>query len=176
MTSLPSTNGSAVQTRVYESLNRELAVFKKYGIYPYTKCCNSCTYAFDDVEGGWDDFERRDDEGITMFGLRILDDVVHDDVYIYYDEFPYLMDHWEEEVQLIQKWCKICGVTATSIKKPENGRNAIVVKFTPSFRVTKPVEKEQSEEEDSDLESEGSNSNAGYSCGSLGSDSPLCDS
>jgi len=103
--------------------------FKPLGIVAYSDCCTHCTakYATDP------DFEPRDDGGIKFFGLY-LEGMNHHpevtEVYASYNDFEYLMEHWDEECELIRLWARVVGVEVARIEKPESIRTAVGIFFS----------------------------------------------
>lgn len=133
------------------SLNQSLqdrleAEFKPLSINAFSNCCRagcSGTYAEDG------DFEYRE-QGINFFRLHLNGmnyNMIVDDVYVQYDDFDYLMQNWEYERSLIERWAEIVGVRIKRIDKPEDESQAIGIIFVDSLVLEEEPEEEGPEED-----------------------------
>lgn len=116
------------------SLNKDLQnrlekEFKPLGIAAFTNCCRTgCTHNYAD-----DDFKWRKDGGITFIRLHLNGMNYQEEVteaFAQYNDYKYLMDHWDEECKLIKKWTDVVGVMLTHIEKPKQ-KEKIGIYFTP---------------------------------------------
>lgn len=111
--------------------------FSPIGLVAYSGCCRwGCTGSYGG--DGQDDFEDRKN-GIYYIRLHLEGmnyDAHPDSCYASYcaeegDAHEYLMDHWDEEVRLIRKFCEILGLTKEdyTISKPPDARTTIGIHF-----------------------------------------------
>ena len=105
-----------------------METFEPLGIVAYTMCCRlGCTGNYGD--GG---YECRP-AGIVFIRLA-LDGMNYRErpsaAYAYYREYEFLMNNWDGEKAILDRWCSIVGLPRDgyAIHKPEHGRT-IEIKF-----------------------------------------------
>lgn len=111
--------------------------FSPIGLVAYSGCCRwGCTGSYGG--DGQQDFKERKN-GIYYIRLH-LEGMNYDpdtrSCYANYDAengnaYEYLIDHWEEECQLLHKFCKIIGLAPDeyTISKPPNGQTGVGIHF-----------------------------------------------
>jgi len=60
-------------------------------------------------------------------------------VYASYNDFDYLMEHWDEECILIRRWANIIGVNV-QIEKPPSMATAVGIHFAHPLQLDDPEE------------------------------------
>lgn len=148
------------------SLNRELQrcltdEFKPRGIVAFSNCCRlGCTGTYEDGEGLEDnpeidepEFQLREDEGIYFFRLHLegmnYDQQVNE-VYVHYGSLEYLREHWEQETQLMRRWCELVGVEPLDFVLPTDQSKALEIRF----RATKYLEHRPIEPDSDDADTD----------------------
>lgn len=114
--------------------NRLTEVFRPLGIVAFTNCCRiGCTDTYEDD----DTFKFRETKGIFFIRLH-LDGMNYNprptQVWAQYEDFDYLMTHWDEECDLIKKWAKIVNVDV-EIQKPKSVKETIRIKFAKELEL-----------------------------------------
>jgi len=110
--------------------------FKPLGIEAFTNCCRSgCTGSYGEDE----DFVFRK-KGIFFFRLHMTGMNYREyanSVAVNYDDFEYVMKHWDEEEKIIHDWCSLLNIPRSqySIEKPKDETTAIIIEFNPPIKV-----------------------------------------
>lgn len=105
-------------------------VFREDGIVAFSNCCSNCTDSYQDVPG----FVLRG-SGIKFFKLFLngmfYDNHFLDGVFVVYTDLKYLLDHWDDECDIIRRWCAVLGLRegCYSIRKPRSDMECIFVEF-----------------------------------------------
>ena len=143
---------------VNQQLQRDLAfVFFHEGVVAFTNCCHyNCSSAYnEDVES----FVPRESNGIYFIrhklnGMNYDPDIQeHDDTSMMvpanYRDFDYLMDHWEEECDLICRWGNVLGLEREDITivKPESIHRCVAIEFEKKIPLEDWPDDENDEEE-----------------------------
>lgn len=116
---------SGVNKRLQRSLE---LVFKEEGITAFSNCCGNCTDSYESCSA----FKSRE-KGITFFkfflnGMNYEGGDAHK-AFVSYSDLNYLHEHWEDECDIIRRWCAVLGVTDYSVDKPESQVTCIIVNF-----------------------------------------------
>lgn len=104
--------------------------FKNLGIAAFTNCCRiGCTGTYEENES----FEYREN-GIIFVRLHLNGMNFTSNpssCFAYYQNYDYLNQNWEEELEHLKTWCNIIGLEEKdySIIKPENETKAIKIEF-----------------------------------------------
>lgn len=125
--------------------------FKPKGIVAYSCCCRwGCTGSYDEDD---DDFQVRDTAGIFYIRFH-LDGMNYrqDPTWIsaYYDDHSYLMEHWDEEVDLVDNFCRILGLQRGDyeINKPEDQSKCVGIILKAPVKLDPLPSFDEDEEED----------------------------
>ena len=139
-----------------KQLQRDMeTVFRNEGILAFSNCCGTCFNAYEgddpDNDGEYSPenlvnvktgFKFRTDGGIYFFKLflngmnYIHNQHPHYPVFVAkggfasYKDYWYLAQHWEEECEIIHRWCSVLGLSKDeyTIIKPDPG-SAVDIKF-----------------------------------------------
>jgi hypothetical protein len=151
-------------------LNEELcdeleSVFKPLGIVAFSRCCRwGCTGSYDEEDPNWCEKTGRQ-KGIYYIRLH-LDGMNYDPApeccFAMYSDFEYTMNHWDEECELLMRFCRIVYGDEKNgknsrfrIEKPENESRGIGIFFEdPLTLQPMPADEEEDEDEDEDEEEE----------------------
>lgn len=113
--------------------------FKPLGIVAYSNCCRlGCTGTYGEDYG----FQMRE-KGILFFRLHLngMNYREHPKtIPIIYDDYNYLIEHWNEECDLIKEWCSTVGANIEKIEKPLSNDIAIKLSFTKHLNLEKMKE------------------------------------
>jgi hypothetical protein len=139
------------QPLLNQQLQDELTkAFKPLGIVAFSNCCRcGCSGNYGDNH----DFNLTERGGIYFFrlylnGMNYYEDP--QDVYVYYDDFQYLTEHWESEVSQIEQWASILGKTTEeyTIYKPEDNNTCVRIHFHEPLSLEKVPDIEQEDASD----------------------------
>ncbi len=125
-----------------EDLCKELErVFKPLGVIAFTRCCSECTDTYNTDE----DFEMREDGGVHFIRLHLAGmsyDPNPKDCYAMYEDFEYLMEHWDEELKLLTQFCRIVTGNKQNnsnlgfrIEKPKDVSKAVAIYFDEPLKL-----------------------------------------
>ncbi len=125
-------------------------VFKTLGIIGYSRCCRlGCTGSYDERD---DEFIIRE-KGICYFKL-FLSGMNYDQhpqkISVVYDDFQFLMQNWDDEKALVDRWCDVIGLKNGdySVEKPDSVVKCIII------RLNQPLNLEECDYSDEDEEEE----------------------
>ena len=114
--------------------------FKPLNIAAYTNCCRmGCTGTYADEL----DFKVRR-LGICFIRLY-LDGINYDPhpkgCYADYGDFEYLTKYWNEETELLEKWCSLIGlkIGEYTICKPSCEQEAVKIEFKEALNLSTHV-------------------------------------
>lgn len=134
-----------------QQLQTELtSAFKPLGIIAFSNCCRAAcaaNYADDD------DFKFTERSGIYFFrlhleGMNYSEKV--EDVYASYDNFEYLMEHWTDELSMIDHWASILGLNNTEyiVDKPNNQNQPVFIHFLKPLQLEKLPKEDEDDDDD----------------------------
>lgn len=110
------------------------AHFKPKGISAFTNCCGTCTNSYADMTG----FEYRK-KGIFFFRFSLGGMNYYGEppgTTAHYDDYNWLLEHWEEESKLIDEFAEIVGVQCTYTKPVPD--KAILIEFATPLKLETP--------------------------------------
>lgn len=102
--------------------------FKPMGIVAFSFCCGpGCTGTYDEESS----FRYRD-KGIFFIRLHLSGMNFYPNpttCSVYYSDFEYLIENWEEEKNILHNWCEIIGLLKQDYKilEPKSEKDAITI-------------------------------------------------
>ena len=117
------------------------AVFKPLGIVAFTNCCRlGCTGTYEEED---DTFALREGPGIYFIQLSLNGmgySSKPSSCYAHYEDHAYLTEHWDEELKLLQTWCRTVGLAPEqyTIELPPDGTKAIEIAFATPLELEEP--------------------------------------
>ena len=105
-------------------------VFSQQGIVAFTNCCGNCTDSYEDCSNS--SFTSRK-QGITFFkfylnGMNYFGGDVSN-IGVAYTDIDYLHKNWEDECDIIRRWCAVLEVKDYEVEKRKSEKSCIVVRF-----------------------------------------------
>ena len=135
-------------------------VFSQEGILAFTNCCSNCTDSYADCSDSTFSHRERE-QGIAFFkfflsGGNYISWGVST-AYVAYTDLDYLLQNWEDECDIIRRWCAVLEVKDYEVEKPKSEQECIVVRFKQPVDLefySETDEEEEEEEEDFDRASD----------------------
>lgn len=126
-----------------QSLNVDLAerledYFKPLGICAFTNCCGTCTDNYADGMADNDFLYREKGIQFIRFSLEGMNyNPRPEAAYVSYSGYKWLMQNWESESKLLDKFAEIIGVKCT-YEKPVDKNTTIILKFEHPLQLEEP--------------------------------------
>ena len=139
-----------------QQLQKDLeTVFRHEGILPFTNCCHyGCSgvnwYPFEPIKTGGIYFIR-----FSLNGMNYEPDFIPKCRPPHYDTYEYLDEHWEQQRELLKRWCAVMGLKEEEydIEKPQDVRRCVMIHFHKDLNLEKyTFSEEEGDEEDIDDE------------------------